>query len=443
MKINPKNLDILLVSNYGQKKIGPVARQFSNNVGVIIDKVGLANLIKDLYWEPWIKSYNALDYEYGITDNYHINKSIDQSDNRDIKSDISETGTKSGNINKTNNVHSNNGTNISYNDDSTLTFSGTDINTSGKDYRTEEDETKNLDTNYTDDQLKSSVETEYHIINSKDIRSLNTTNHEYGEISNKSGDDTVTNKGGLTSNRKDYTNFSPDKDIIIPEDIGIQHDIIKNHTDEDITRDIDTDEKTPPYDTDNLKTVAKNHTHDHSLTNTNNDLDEHTLELSFNQSKSTDTNNSESKTIYNSKDGKNIFIRDSGNITDSHEFQDLNLVKNLDKYVISKNTHDHGSSNESVIYGKKETNNVDGSKTISVNNNENVSESGTTSEDTTLKNIKSETDDLVRNIVSKETGNNGSKTNQELITQELELRRNNIYNKMISDVVKLITLSIY
>ena len=61
---------------------------------------------------------------------------------------------------------------------------------------------------------------------------------------------------------------------------------------------------------------------------------------------------------------------------------------------------------------------------------------GTTTSDTI-------NDGLTRTITQTESGNKSFKTNQELVKEELELRKKNFYDSILTDVVKLLTLSIY
>ena len=52
-------------------------------------------------------------------------------------------------------------------------------------------------------------------------------------------------------------------------------------------------------------------------------------------------------------------------------------------------------------------------------------------------------DNLTREVTESETGNKWNLSDQDLINQELELRKKNLYNTILKDVVGLLTLSIY
>lgn len=325
LEVNPKNLDILLISKYGQKHLGPVARQFSNNVGVITDKEGLASLVKELYWTPWTKSYQALNAEYGVVDPYHMKTTVDQTDNRDIKLDGTETETKTG---------------------------------------TNKDTVESTNTNTTD--------------------TVQTTS---GTVQ-QSGSDTTTTGNHASRSNTELTNL----DSIHSDDVlGVTHQITENVTEGTDTRTTQSTESQPPYDTDAMKDVLKRG--------------------------GTDTNTSSSSNKLNEK--------------------------TLDKSVVTNTGEDNGSSNEETTYGKKDTTSGSVTDKGTVTDTLNTTNTETINETVSGTEEKTTTDDLIRHVVTDEAGNNWAHTNQDLITQELELRRRNLYDMIISDVVRLITLSIY
>lgn len=314
-----------MISKYGQRSAGPVLRQFSNNMGVVTDKEGLANLIKDLYWSPWMRMYDALNLEYNITDSNRKKITIDQTDNRDIKSENTDTETKTGNNTVTVDGTSTDTTDMARTTSGSNQQSGSDVTTVGTHESKSDTELNNLDTQYTDD------------------------------------------------------------------DLGATHQITENTTEGTDSRTSSLKESQPPYDTDAMKDVLERNSSDNNTTTSSNKLTE----------------------------------------------------KTLDKSVMTRSGENTGSSNESVTYGKKDETTGSITDKGTVSNKENTTNTETISETIKGSDNSSTTDDLMRHIVTDEIGNNGMHTSQELINQELELRRKNIYNSMISDVVNLLTLSIY
>ena len=100
LQMTPKNLDRLMLGKYGRRTINSLTESFANNMGVVTDIYDLAELVKELYWDNWSKSYDALNKSYDIISPYKITKNVTQSDNRDI----SETGSVTGCVTGTNTV---------------------------------------------------------------------------------------------------------------------------------------------------------------------------------------------------------------------------------------------------------------------------------------------------------------------------------------------------
>lgn len=321
--MTPKSLDVLLISKYGQKKTNALVREFSNNVGEVVDKEGIATVVKEMYWTPWIKSYDALNKAYDVLNPYHVKITTQQTDERDI--------TKTGTENETGNTSVSNTSAISSTDtisndstsNSTDTNSGSDTNSSTVSDTKNETETNNLDSPY--------------------------------------------------------------------GDLGTTHEVTNNKTDTTSTGTTESIEAQAPYDTSNLKDVSKVSSSNTNTESSSNSMSEHTLDKSYSKITSSDSS-TESSTVNYGKVSK-----------------------------VANESHDSGTTES----------------------NSTKTDNGTTESNKTISENKNVADDLKRNIVVDEEGNKLSVTSQELIEQELELRKKNLYNRILKDVVGLLTLSIY
>ena len=85
LAMRPTNLDILLIGMYGKKKVNSLVEEFSNNMGVVEDPSEIALLVKEMYWDQWLRSYNAITMEYNPLEPFTTSKEIAQSDDRDIQ----------------------------------------------------------------------------------------------------------------------------------------------------------------------------------------------------------------------------------------------------------------------------------------------------------------------------------------------------------------------
>lgn len=321
--MSPKSLDVLLISRYGLKKTNALVREFSNNVGEVTDKEGIATVIKEMYWSQWIKGYDALNKTYDILNPYHMKITSQQTDDRDINITGTENETVNNSISNTSNTSAN-------------------------------------DT----------------VTNSSTVNSTNTN----------SGSDTSSNS--VNENRSNIEVNNVDSPY---ENLGTTHEVTNNKTDTVSGGNSESVESQAPYDTSNMKDVSKVKNTNNNTETSSNTMSEHTLDKSYSK------------------------------VTDSNE----------------------SSENSSVKYGKvttvAETNRNDGTTESTTSR----TDKGTSSSTTTLNESKGTTDDLSRHIETNEEGSKWSVTNQELIEQEFELRKKNLYNNILKDVVKLLTLSIY
>lgn len=321
--MSPKSLDVLLISKYGQKKTNALVREFSNNVGEVIDKEGIATVVKEMYWTPWIKSYDALNKAYDVLNPYHIKMTTQQTDERDI--------IKTGTENETGNT----------------SISNTSAVTS-KDTMTNDSTLNSTDTN--------------------------------------SGSDTNSSTVSDTRNTTDTNNLDSPY-----EDLGTTHEVTNNKTDTTSTGTTESIESQAPYDTNKLKDVSKVKGSNSNTESSTNSMSEHTLDKSYSKTTSSE-NSTESSTVNYGK---------------------VNTLANQ--------SHDAGTTES----------------------NSTKTDEGTTELNKTINENKNVADDLKRSIEVNEEGNKLSVTSQELIEQELELRKKNLYNRILKDVVELLTLSIY
>lgn len=321
--MSPKSLDVLLISKYGQKKTNALVREFSNNMGEVIDKEGIARVVKEMYWTQWIKSYDALNKAYDIFNPYHIKTTTQQNDARGI--------TTKGTGSETSNISLSNTSNIS----STDTISN-------------ESTSSSTDTN--------------------------------------SGSDTNSRTVSDTRNTTETNNLDSPY-----EDLGTTHEVTNNKTDTTEIGNTESIESQAPYDTSNLKDVSKVKSTNSNTEVSNNSMTEHTLDKSYSKVTNSDNSTESSSVNY-------------GKIS-----------------TLANESHDAGTTESNST--KTDAGSTESSKTISEN--------------------KDVTDDLNRRIEIEEEGNKLDVTSQEIIEQELELRKKNLYNRILKDVIELLTLSIY
>lgn len=411
LTMKPNNLDILLTGMYGKKKVNSLVEEFSNNMGVVEDPSEIALLVKEMYWDQWLRSYNAITMEYNPLEPFTTSKEIAQSDDRDVQ--------------KTNE------TNITENISNDTTIGVNSVETGS----VEVDSTKSVKESGRDDtgySFNNTVNIARTVEDSQEDKVTNQLTESSDRTTNKinSGSDSTENVTDSVINEIDKTNLNNEFG-----ELGSSHDITKNDTSNNSDSKSTSTQSTAPYDTDHLKTTSKN-TDDNSTTNTTkNTLSETSVDKSVNEKDATSNNTETGTTTY----GK---IED---VTDGVETTSTNTNTTL--YGKRETTTSQDGKTESgenhINYGKSEatTNSTDQSKTNSI-------EGTTTKTDTGINTTGKEgsetvSDNLNRNVTTTESGNKWWSTNQELITQELELRKSNFYKSMVGDVVQLLTISVY
>lgn len=362
MEMSPKSLDYLMIGKYGKRKINSFMEIFTNNQGVVTDAEGLSDVVKEMYWDQWLKEYGALTKAYDPIAPSFNEKTTEQEDTRNISevTDQDQTATSTSNV-ETNSTGSTTSQGTSTTTEN-ITDSGSDSNTS------------------------SSTDT----VDGTQVLS---------------GTDSTTDTGSVTGTDTTRVNLSND------EGLGISHVIESDHVTGQGTSESLRNTSVAPYDTANLKgtngvsdSVETNNESDRSLT-------ESTLEKSV-----TANTNSVSKS-----DTQAIQY---GKQTDTDQTETL-------------------QSNSTISYGK-----VSDSESLHTDNNSTANTAEVTNESTSSasstndKTVNTE-DTFTRTATETERGNKWWQTPQELINQELELRRKNVYDRIVKDVVGLLTLSLY
>ena len=411
LTMRPNNLDILLTGMHGKKKVNSLVEEFSNNMGVVEDPSELALLVKEMYWDQWLRSYNAITMEYNPLEPFTSSKETEQLDGRDIQK-TNETNITE-NISNDTNVSTNSVETGSVELDSTKNVTESGRDESGHSYSSENTTSRTVEDSQEDKVTNELTETS--------DRTTNKVN---------SGEDSLETVNTSTTNEMDKTNLNDEFG-----ELGSNHDITKNDTSNISKSNSTSTQATAPYDTDHLKTTAKT-TDDNSSTDTSkNTLSETSIDKSVNEKDSTVNTNETGTTTY----GK---IED---VTDGVETTSTNTNTTL--YGKKETTTGQDGNTETgsnhINYGKSEstTNSEEQAKTNSIEGTTTKTDTGIST--TGREGSETVSNNLNRNVTTTESGNKWWSTSQELITQELELRKSNFYKSMVGDVVKLLTISVY
>ena len=411
LTMRPNNLDILLTGMHGKKKVNSLVEEFSNNMGVVEDPSELALLVKEMYWDQWLRSYNAITIEYNPLEPFTSSRETEQLDGRDIQK-TNETNITE-NISNDTNVSTNSVETGSVELDSTKNVTESGRDESGHSYSSENTTSRTVEDSQEDKVTNELTETS--------DRTTNKVN---------SGEDSLETVNTSTTNEMDKTNLNDEFG-----ELGSNHDITKNDTSNTSTSNSTSTQETAPYDTDDLKAVAKT-TDDNSSTDTSkNALSETSIDKSVNEKDSTANTTETGTTTY----GK---IED---VTDGVETTSTNTNTTL--YGKKETTTGQDGNTETgsnhINYGKSEstTNSEKQAKTNSIEGTTTKTDTGIST--TGREGSETVSNNLNRNVTTTESGNKWWSTSQELITQELELRKSNFYKSMVGDVVKLLTISVY
>lgn len=159
----------------------------------------------------------------------------------------------------------------------------------------------------------------------------------------------------------------------------------------------------------------------------------------------------------NTSKSTNLNASDTGSST-STETIDSTRTDNLERSETNNSSENGTSRDESSIYGFNSSDAVpsninDGDDTNTYQGTTNVSNTGTQTnatskslEDSSTRNRTSETESEVQNTVTKTSthkGNIGNLTTQQLMKQEIELRRWNFIESVLEDAKELLTIPMY
>lgn len=116
----------------------------------------------------------------------------------------------------------------------------------------------------------------------------------------------------------------------------------------------------------------------------------------------------------------------------------------IDKVIDESKTETRNVSN--TLSGKDTTNITNSgsdTETGTIGDDRSITKEGADTEEGSVNTTKTNSGSGTVSEKNTETGNKWWKSPQELLTEELELRKNNLYKDMLEDVVKLLTLSVY
>ena len=430
-------LDILLIGKFGSRKINPLMKDFTTNMGVVADSAQLellADVVASYYKDMWDKRYSALTVEYNALDPYHITSETESSEK--------STGSKQSTDN-TNTISSSDG-------ETKTSYDVTD-----KETRELVDSSSGLVADN-----GSSTSTKETTID-HDEGGTDTTKTDYGnglvDKRTVDGDKTKEIKGTIevtdgTDNSDGKKNEVTTTIINNPleegetEARGIEHKLrndITGNSHLDHTESINKAAVQPYAPVDGMKntnqaegsndsngqgTVTRNieldSTVDYSTQKNTVETEAHTKQdTTYDDYKETESFNEYTDT--NTRTGE---ITETLTKDDNFDEKQSSTVND-----ISNNTQTH---NTTQTHEGTDTNTKSGDVS-----NEMSSTSTVNSNSTSLEGSEG-TKDASESVT--EHGNKWwTNTNQSLIQQELELRKNNFYDSILADIAKLLTMSVY
>ena len=432
-------LDLLLLGKYGNKSINPLMREFTNNIGEVTDMQGLAGTIIAYYKDVWDKRYEALTVDYDVIGPYHV----EYKDKVVTEEETDEESTE----NK-------------------QTVKDTDGNKT-KIYDTQDERVKDLSESKTGSDTTVKDSTSTNIVDAKttndktlshenDKETETTTFNDVQDELTKTGSETVTKDGTETVETDHGTTVTDsivnnDPEKLDGEHVGTEHTIADDKTiDEGNSHTVETDKNSvAPYIGSDLRPKSQNDIN--GKTDENNNTSTHNLEME----RTVDYSIQDSTSETSGKDTVTTEFKDRTDTTTFNNRKDTN-VKSGSIEVVKENEGEkkeanEGSSNESSVNVTDATNTQiyntenkqEGTDTINKTGSENVIDSVSEFENKDTTAGKHGTLENTAEKESEEKGNKWNYTNQGLINEELELRKNNFYEMMLRDVASLITLSVY
>ena len=394
-----------MIGRYGKRKINSLTEAFTNNQGIVTDKEGLADVVWEMYGDQWVKSYNAITLAYNPILPSRNSKTTTQTDERDISEVTDQDVTGSIGSETESSATNTRSTSETTSTDAKATDSGSDTVAASR--------TGSIDSTSTD----SGSDTDSRTVNVDEDTTVT-----------QSGSDGVTGSSSTSGTMQTKTNLPSGNEEV---DLGTTHTISSEDRTGNSSTESVVNNSVAPYDTANMKSVATNSSSSDTSTTGNHTLAEVTLDKSIVDGSSSNSSSSSSTTTY----GK-VSSTDSDVDTTESSTTTYGKVNTVD-------TDTSDTSSETTTYGKEHT--VDSDTTVTGTESNTASSKSGNTVSTTNATDKTVTtnDDLSRTITEEESGNKWWQTPQELIDQELALRRKNIYDQIVKDVVGLLTISIY
>lgn len=375
-----KTLDVLLIGKYGSRKINPLMKDFTNNQGIVSSDEDLNDLAEVVV--SYYKDMWDKKYE-ALTIDYSMLEPYHVAADESTTSESENTNTSTNST-----VGTNEADTINYVEHD---VTGTETRNS---VDTKEDSTvENNERSQTESDNQSKIETTDHSKNDVDVT---TTSYEnYSEVDTRDGSRSVNSVDVVSANGEE----SKDTD----------------------TQNINKDAVTPytPVSLRNKEQIKDHNTSQAEEDNDNTNVSSH--------------NEVETYSDFTDEKTKSGDIKEE--TTDHDNYTDDKLTNS------SGNTVSEGSEDDIQDHSATDTHSSTNVNTQSTN--EEVSNNSTVTNTTTGTTTGTSSDDSKSHRDFNEHGNKWNFTNQKMISEELELRKNNFYDSILSDIAKLLTLSVY
>ena len=381
-------LDILLVGKFGSRRINTLMKDFTNNQGVVTDPAQLellADIVAAYYKDMWDKRYAALTIDYNPIEPYHVEldetKTTQSEDSNTTTNNLTDSTVSSVDDKKTYDIENKD------TKDLTETKTGTVTDETSK---TEVDNNSNTvveDIEHSKNDVDTKT-TEYNNVTDTDTKNGSRVVSSTDVADNVSSaiDGSVGDQKGQRINKDAVTPYTP----VSLRNKEQTTDTDKSHTEENATHETDNTSVTNHNEVETYTDFSDENVKSGSVTETNTDHD----------------NYSDNKTTV---DNENNVSQTDGVNTQTHD------------------TAEKKTGTDTVT--KK------GSETSEQTGVTNTSKTGTVTDEG-----KENTETITKN---EEHGNKWNFSNQQLIEQELEVRKNNFYDSILADIASLLTLSVY
>jgi len=430
-------LDILLIGKFGSRKINPLMKDFTTNMGVVADPAQLellADVVASYYKDMWDKRYSALTVEYNALDPYHITSETESSEK--------STGSKQSTDN-TNTTSSSEG-------DSKTSYDVTDketrelVDSSSGLVADNGSSTSTKETTIDHDEGGTDTTTTGYGTGLKDERTITGDKTKEIEGAIEVTDGTDNSEGKKNEVKTTITNnpLEEGKD----DARGIEHTLegdVTHNEHLDHTESINKAAVQPYAPVDGMK-----NTNQAEGQNDSNGSGDVTRSISMDRTVDYST---QENTVETEAHTKQDTTYDGYKETESfNEYTDTNTRTGEVTQTLSKddNFDETQSSTVNDVSNNTQTHNTtqthEGTDTNTKSgdvSNEMTATSSVNSNSTSVEGSEG-TKDASESVT--EHGNKWwTNTNQSLIQQELELRKNNFYDSILADIAKLLTMSVY